>query len=248
MMELFYLEKADPGSDSVVFRGAEARHIARVLRHRIGDRVRATDGLGTELELELTDVAPERVAGLVRSRKTRPREPGCHLTLAQGVLKGSGLTQVVEGATQVGVADIILLDTQRTVGRVSAVRLSRLERVAVESMKCSTRTVAPVVTGPMSIGELECRVAEYDLALVAYEEDKKTSLVECLDGTPRSVLMIVGPEGGFEPAEVERLRKAGARSFSMGPRRLRAETAGIVASAMLFQMTGDLGPNCRNRQ
>ncbi len=246
-MELFYLERGDPGLDSVELRGAEARHIARVLRHRAGDRIWATDGLGTELELELKTVAPERVAGLVKSRRTRPREPSCQLTLAQGVLKGSGLSQVVEGATQIGVAGIILLNTQRTVGRVSSQKRSRLGRVAVEAMKCSTRTVAPAVTGPISIGELEGRIAEHELALIAYEEEKEAGLEECVNRTPSSVLMIVGPEGGFEPAEVTRLRQAGARPFSMGPRRLRAETAGIVASAMLLQMTGDLGPDGRNR-
>ncbi|UCG42431.1 MAG: 16S rRNA (uracil(1498)-N(3))-methyltransferase [candidate division WOR-3 bacterium] len=245
-MELFYLERTDPGLDSVEFRGAEARHIARVLRHRVGDRIWATDGLGTELELELKTVAPDRVAGLVKSRRTRPREPRCLLTLAQGVLKGNGLSRVVEGATQVGVAGIILLNTQRTVGRVSDRKRSRLGKVAVEAMKVSTRTVAPVVSGPISIGELEGRIAEYELALIAYEEEKKTGLDGFLYRTPSSVLVIVGPEGGFEPAEVVRLRQAGARPFSMGPRRLRADTAGIVASAMLLQMTGDLGPDRRN--
>jgi 16S rRNA (uracil1498-N3)-methyltransferase len=246
-VELFYLEVVDPGLDSVEFRGAEASHIARVLRHRVGDRVWATDGLGNEFELELKAVAPQRVAGLVKSRRKRPREPRCQLTLAQGVLKGSGLSQVVEGATQVGVADIILLNTHRAVGRVSDQKRSRLGKVAVEAMKCSTRTVVPAVTGPIGIDELERKVPEYDLALIAYEEEREIGLNECVDGTPRSVLMIVGPEGGFEPAEVVRLRRAGARSFSMGPRRLRAETAGIVASAMLFQVTGDLGPDGTNR-
>ncbi len=239
-MELFLARPADDGT--VSFPPAEARHIARVLRHRPGDRVSVTDGQGFEFDVELTAVGPRGVTGRVLARREGRREPAHSVCLAQAALKGEHLAQAWAQATELGVARFIPLVTERTVGRWSQARHERLEKVCLGALKSSTRTRLPVIEArALGVDGLAARLAEFDQALVAYEEETGPGLGELLDRRAGSVLLVVGPEGGFAPAEVARLKAGGAESFTMGPRRLRAETAAVALAAMALQMLGDLG-------
>ncbi len=240
-MELYYLSDLGAKNGTVTIIGPEARHISRVLRHVPGDRVYATDGLGAEYELELCELSLEKVIGKVLGRRVRPRQPDCRLTLAQVIINGDRRARVVEEVTQLGVSEVIPLKTRRTVGGLSDVKLARLRKVATEAMKCSTRTVLPEIGQVMELNELAGRVAEYEFAGVAYEGEQDYGLADVFNRRAESVLLVVGPEGGFEPDEVTALKAAGARCFSMGPRRLRAETAGVAAAVLALQLLGELG-------
>jgi 16S rRNA (uracil1498-N3)-methyltransferase len=224
-----------------VITGAEARHIARVLRHRPGDRVRVTDGRGTEYQLELAEVRHEKVTGLVRARAANLREPRHRLTLALAALKGEKLVQACEQAAELGISEFLPFRSERTIARLSPARVERLRHVAVSALKSSTRTVLPAIGEPVDLSALIRRVPEFDQSLVAYEEETGVGLERVLNRSAKSVLAIVGPEGGFAPEEIDRLRAAGVVSFSLGPRRLRAETAAVSVVAGVLQLLGDLG-------
>lgn len=239
-MELFFAAPA--GDGTVTFGSVEARHICRVLRHRPGDRVGVTDGTGVEYDVELTAVGPKTVTGRVLSRTESAREPAHRLALAQAVLKGEHLAQACAQATELGIAEFIPLLTERTVGRYGPGRHERLNKVALAALKSSTRTRLPEIGArALTVDELLERRAGYDQALVAYEEETGSDLAGVLDRQAGSVLLVVGPEGGFTPSEVARLKAAGLESFTMGPRRLRAETAAVAVTAMALQLLGDLG-------
>jgi 16S rRNA (uracil1498-N3)-methyltransferase len=239
-MELFFAEPAEDGA--VVFGAVEARHISRVLRHRPGDRVSVTDGTGVEYDVELTAVGPKAVTGRVLGRSESPREPAHRLTLAQAVLKGEHLAQACAQATELGIASFIPLLTARTVGRYGPSRYERLKKVTLAALKSSTRTRLPAIEArALTLEELLERRTGFGQALVAYEDETGPDLAQVLDRQAGSVLLVVGPEGGFEPEEVARLKAAGVTSFTMGPRRLRAETAAVAVTAMALQLLGDLG-------
>lgn len=240
-MEIFYVPDAAPDCGVLTIRGTTARHISRVLRHRPGDRVLATDGKGLELKLELMVVSPSRVEGRVLDRMTRPREPRCRVALAQALLKGDKLAQVVEAATELGVTEVIPFVSERTVARLGAVRQSRLTHVAVSGLETSARTVLPRISECVSLAGLLGRIADYECAVVAYEREHRSGVEDVLRVDVDSVLAIVGPEGGFSEDEICRLERAGAGVFSMGPRRLRAETAATAVVAICLQRLGDLG-------
>jgi 16S rRNA (uracil1498-N3)-methyltransferase len=163
------------------------------------------------------------------------------VTLALAVLKGDRLAQACEQASEVGVARFIPLVTERTIGRLSSTRLARLRGVALAATKSSTRTVLPVVEPAIALSRLVERVPEYDRSLVAYEDEHRTGLGDVLDRTAATVLLVVGPEGGFTPGEIQLLATASVRPFSLGPRRLRAETAAVAAVSGVLQLLGDLG-------
>ncbi len=236
-----YFWPEPPADGQLVITGSEARHIARVMRHKVGNMIGVVDGAGTEYEVELVEARAVRVAGRVLSTKSGAREPKHRVTIAQAVLKGDKLARVCEQATELGVTRIIPVQTARTVGRLSAAKLERLRAVSLAALKSSTRTVLPRIDVATELGELLATSSEFDQVLVAYEEETGPGMGEVLDRKAASVLLVVGPEGGFEPAEIDALQAAGAVSFSLGPRRLRAETAAVAVAAMALGLLGDLG-------
>uniref|UniRef100_A0A7C4CBC4 Ribosomal RNA small subunit methyltransferase E n=1 Tax=candidate division WOR-3 bacterium TaxID=2052148 RepID=A0A7C4CBC4_UNCW3 len=240
-MEIFFAPEAMPDAETIIFGGNTARHISRVMRHRPGDVVKATDGRGTEFELKLTAVGVSRVEGRVLGRRMRPTEPRHKVALAQALLKGRGLAQVVETATELGVSEVIPFLSERTVAKMSAVRRSRLQHVAVSGLETSMRTVLPCIADCVSFEGLLGRMTEFDMTVVAYEGECRFGIDDVLDKDVRSVLAVVGPEGGFSELEIDRLKVTGAKVFSLGPRRLRAATAASTVVALCLQRLGDLG-------
>jgi 16S rRNA (uracil1498-N3)-methyltransferase len=239
-MEMYFLPDAASCVDEIVFPAEESRHIARVCRHRAGDRLHATDGAGCELEVELTDTDPGGVRARVLGRRSRPRETRVRVTLALGIIKPDRFASAVEAATQLGVIAVVPVLTERVVARLGRDRLEHVRRVAIEAMKTSTRTVVPEITASTGVSgllELACR---QDQVLVAYEEEDGPGIAGVIDRGAGATLLVIGPEGGFEPGEVERLHAAGARSFTMGSRRLRSEVAAVAAVANVMQLMGEM--------
>ncbi len=243
MIEMFYAPDISPGSTRIVLQGGEAKHICRVLRHRPGDTILVTDGRGNEFELRLDSVSPQRVEGQVVRRNWMSREPDRRLVLGQALLKGPAMARMVETVTEIGVSEIVPVLAERVVARPQPARLARLGHVAVEGLKTSGRTVLPKI-GPMTtIDQLTSRFGEFDRVLVAHERETGADIQDVLEHTARSVLLLIGPEGGFTDGEIARLVRAGAKLFGMGPRRLRAETAAAVGAALCLQILGEFGSN-----
>jgi 16S rRNA (uracil1498-N3)-methyltransferase len=236
-----YFWPMPPEDGQLVITGPEARHISRVMRHEVGNVIGVVDGAGGEHEVELTVVTANRVVGRVLSNTRYAREPEHRVAIAQAVLKGDHLAQVCAQATELGVSRIIPFQSARTVGRLSQAKLERLRAVSLAAMKSSTRTILPAIDAPVDFGSLLKLDGEFEQVLAAYEDETGPGLDTALRRDVRSILIVVGPEGGFEPAEIDALKAAGVVSFTLGPRRLRAETAAVTVAAMTLGLLGDLG-------
>jgi 16S rRNA (uracil1498-N3)-methyltransferase len=236
-----YFWPMPPEDGQLAITGPEARHISRVMRHEVGSVIGVVDGAGAEYEVELTAVTANRVVGRVLSSTRDAREPEHRVAIAQAVLKGDHLAQVCAQATELGVSRIIPFQSARTVGRLSPARLERLRAVALAALKSSTRTMLPLIDAPGEFDRLLKLDGEFDQVLVAYEDETGPGLGAVLKRDVRSALIVVGPEGGFEPAEIDALKAAGAVPFTLGPRRLRAETAAVAAATMTLGLLGELG-------
>jgi len=236
-----YYSPNPPEDGMLTITGPEARHISRVMRHEVGNVIGVVDGAGAEHEVELTAVTANRVVGRVLSKTRYAREPEHRVAIAQAVLKGDHLAQVCAQATELGVSRIIPFQSARTVGRLSSAKLERLCAVSLAALKSSTRTLLPVIDAPVEFGDLLKLDGGFEQVLVAYEDETGPGLDTVLKRGASSVLVVVGPEGGFEPFEIDALKAAGAVSFTLGPRRLRAETAAVAVAAMTLGLLGDLG-------
>ena len=231
--------------EAICFDSDEARHLARVLRLGEGDIIHAVDGRGHELTVRLRRVGARGAEGVVVSRVARRTESPLALTLVQGIVKGDKLDAIIRMATELGVCRIEPIVTERTVAGAEPERWphrsTRWRRVAKEAAKQCGRAVLPEIAPPRS---LDGWLAERDPAdlIVCFWEREPTPLDAALpaSGVAR-ISVVVGPEGGLSEAEVDRLRAAGALVVGLGPRILRAETAGPVALALLQARYGDLG-------
>lgn len=240
-MEVFYTPKKNIVRDGLTIIGEEAKHIGTVLRHKTGDRISVTDGEGFEYSVVIDTITPNTVSCKIISKIRKPRESLVQVTLAQGIIKGQRMDVLIEKATELGVFEIIPLITQRSVAKLEGEeRLTRLKRVALSAMKTSTRSLLPRICEPMEFDEVLKLCDRYDISLLAWEEERKKKLSDVLKTSPKKVILFVGPEGGFTEEEVEKAKKKGVEVFSMGLRRLRAETAGMTAVSLVLYQLGEM--------
>ena len=228
----------------VTFDADESRHLTRVLRLRAGDTVVATDGAGRDYTVRLESVG-EAATGTVLAAERGTPESRLAITLIQGVPKGDKMEAIVRAATELGVTRVRPALCERTIVRLEPARwrdrARRWQRVAREAAKQCGRAVIPEVEPPRLLAQCLAIGEPADLALCLWEGGG-VPLAEALKGAvaPRSALVVVGPEGGLAPAEVEAARARGLTIASLGPRILRTETAGPAVVAILQSRFGDL--------
>jgi 16S rRNA (uracil1498-N3)-methyltransferase len=244
----FFVRRGAIQDGQVRFEGAEAHHLARVRRLRPGDVVEATDGAGAQYRVRLDALGPREARGTVLGPAPGRPESPLAVTLAAALLRGERMAWLVQKATELGVARIWPMVTARAVARPPAGARdqppARWVRVAREATKQCGRGVAPVVEPVASLAAVLARAAEHDAAWLFWEGAGAAPLVAPAGGArpPERVLLVVGPEGGFTPAEVEEARAAGVPATALGPRVLRAESAALAALAVVQFLFGDLGP------
>jgi 16S rRNA (uracil1498-N3)-methyltransferase len=219
-----------------------AHHAREVLRLRAGDKVRLFDGQGAEYEAVLDRVTKREVHARVHAPvEPRPESP-LHLVLALSALKGDRMELVVQKATELGVSAIQPVITVRTdaVARpaLKGTRQERWDRVASGAAEQCGRAVVPEVRGTISLDQLVAApFPGRRLLLLGTEEARPFTALR--DLPLREVLLLVGPAGGFDPAEVTRLVTAGFAPVSLGPRVLRSETAAVAAVSLAQALWGD---------
>ncbi|MFI5389398.1 MAG: RsmE family RNA methyltransferase [Candidatus Eremiobacterales bacterium] len=236
----FFLEGMHAVDDVVALDAADARKIVTVLRMRDGDEIEAIDSGSTRFRAIVEIGGAEVRARLIESLRARPAS-GLRVVVAQGIPKGQKMDFVVEKLTELGAAEIVPLRSARAVADASPAKLERWRRLArTAAMQCG-RAEVPPVSDPVDIDGLAERCRSFDLVLVPWESADPVAMRDVLPGLlagARSVLIAIGPEGGFAQDEVARLESAGARAISLGSRILRTETAGLAMLAMLDYATG----------
>jgi 16S rRNA (uracil1498-N3)-methyltransferase len=232
-----FLSPESRTGDRFVVEGAERRHLADALRVRPGETFLATDGTGREYLLEAVTVDKRSLVAAVREDRAGAPEPGQHVTLAIAPPKGTRMETAVEKAVECGVGRIVPLRTERSVVKSTegTERLERWRRVARSALAQSGRCRLPEVTEPATLADV---LGGAGLRLLAHLDAEARPLRDVLDGAgpageaAGSIVLLVGPEGGFSDAEAEEARRSGAIAVSLGGTRLRTETAAIVAVAL----------------
>lgn len=223
----FFVPPGDAAGDRFPLPASIARQVRTVLRLGDGDRIVLLTGDGSEA---LCRIAGEECT--VDERRPSAGEPSHRLTVVQALLKGDALEEVVARGTEVGVAEFRLAVTERCVAReLSPRKLGRLRTIAREAAEQSERGVVPAVQEPLPFDRLLAAGA-----VLLYERADADPRLGDLD-PPGTIL--IGPEGGFTPAEVTRAREAGAGIAGLGPRILRSQTVAPVAAALVLSRTGD---------
>jgi 16S rRNA (uracil1498-N3)-methyltransferase len=218
---------------------AESHYLRHVLRLAAGTRLEVFDGQGGVYpallgEHEELEVGPRREAA----------SPAARVQLAFALARSDRCDLVVQKATEIGAARLSPFPADRSVVRLDgprgAERARRWQRIAAEAARQCGRSDVPPVDPPTPLGELLAAAGPEARIVVPYEAGGEP-FHEAVDRSARGHLVVVGPEGGFTPGEIELCLRHGGRLATLGPRILRFETAAIVACALVEHLAGDLG-------
>lgn len=234
-MALHFLvdDPTELASDEVVLTGAEAHHAATVRRVRVGESVTVGDGVGAWHEGECIEVAPKRVVVRITHRQTVPAASP-RFVLVQALAKGDRDELAIQAATELGVDEIVPWQASRSVSRWEGPKIAkgvqRWSTIVREAAKQAHRAWLPRVSEPITTKQLVGRASSSVVLVLeprATERLSQTALP--VDG---DVLLVVGPEGGIAPDELDALESAGARIVKLGDTVLRTSTAGPAALAV----------------
>jgi 16S rRNA (uracil1498-N3)-methyltransferase len=244
MRDRFFVEGVHAAGDRVAFAPDDARKLVTVLRKRSGDRVQVVDSGGAAYAATL-DVDGDAVRATLGEPLDRGGvESALRVTIAQAVPKGQKMDLVVEKATELGVHAIVPVRSARVIGHeTSPAKIERWRRIAKSAAQQSGRVRVPDVAGVHDCDALLATFARYDRVYVPWELADPAPLRAVFDrelADANSVLIVIGPEGGFAAEEVERARAAGAVTISLGRRILRTETAALVVLSAMLYARGEL--------
>jgi 16S rRNA (uracil1498-N3)-methyltransferase len=239
-MPRFYIPAHAWNPDKLALDPSESHHALDVLRMKAGDHATLFNGQGAEATVEFTSVDKGRIA-LKKISVTKSEPLACKITLGQAIPKGKNMDLIVEKATELGAAAIAPLLSERTVVRCdegeALSKRDKWQRVAIEAAKQCGQNWLPTVAKPRTPKELFQSGEKYDLMLIASLQPDSRHLKQVLAESgvkqPANVLILVGPEGDFTPAEVNLAKNAGCRPITLGPIILRSETAAIYCLSVL---------------
>ncbi|MBD3285889.1 RsmE family RNA methyltransferase [candidate division WOR-3 bacterium] len=238
MKELFYTPPDRISGGRIKIVGEEAKHIFKVKRHRKGSQILISDGVGMEYKVLVESATEGLVEGQVISTRRKPREALLEVTLGFGIIKAPRIEVLFEKCTEMGVTAFQPLATSRTVPRWEdgEKKLNRFQKVIISAMKQSMRSICPRILPLLDLRDFITRIIHYDHTLVAWEDARHRLRERLIQRRVRRLLLIIGPEGGFAPDEIEELTAAGAKVFSLGRRRLRTETAAVAGLANVYNI------------
>jgi len=244
----FYIPPLNWNLDRLALAGDEAHHCLDVLRMGVGERVVVFDGRGREATCEIGSVGKNQV-GLRHLQHAQTPPLACEIVLGQAVPKGKNMELIIEKATELGAAGIVPLLSERTVVRVDAEEMGKKkekwQRVAIEAAKQCGQNWVPEVAAPIPLKAFFDGGTKFDLMLIASLQPDAPPLKSVLAGLHadaphphrapvlRRVLILVGPEGDFTPAEISLAKSAGCRPITLGPIILRTETAALYCLSVL---------------
>ena len=242
-MHRFFAHKSNFLNNIVVLQGSDVSHIRTVLRLTVGDEIEVLDGEGTLYLVRLSEFKNKLIKCEILSSEKNDTESPLKIHLGQSLVKGNGFDIILRKAVELGAHSISPLLTERTVTKVdSDKKIMRWKKIAEESSKQCGRSAIPKISNSIVKLETFCQQAsDSDLKLIFWEMESKKRLRDINTETaPRSVSVLIGPEGGFTQEEVETARSYGFHSLRLGPRIFRAETAPLVVLSILQAEWGDI--------
>jgi 16S rRNA (uracil1498-N3)-methyltransferase len=243
-MHRFYISPENWNPAALTLAGPEAHHAREVLRMKAGEKLVLFNGQGREITGEIVDLTGDEI----RLRKLHEAETPplqCRIVLGQAIPKGKNMELIVQKAVEIGAAEIAPIISDRTIVQVdsesAAQKQSKWEQIAIEAAKQCGQNWLPCVHTPRKLAEFFSGIEEsFDLRLIGSLQSDAQHLKKILadysrehESRPRSVLMLIGPEGDFTPAELSLARRHGCQPITLGPIILRVETAAIYCLSIL---------------
>ena len=249
-MDRFFTPKSNINleQNTCVIEGEDVKHISRVLRCRENDKLEVCDMDNNEYICKIKEINKDNILLDIIEKVNIKRESNLKVKLYQGMPKGTKMELILQKLTEIGVDEIVLVQTKRSVTKIDNKKedkkIERWERIIYEAAKQSKRAKIPKLTGVLTFKEALADMQNNDLNICPYENERTISIKEAIkDSSANTIGIFVGPEGGFEEEEIEKIQEIDGKVVSLGPRILRTETASVVASSIVLYELSDLGGN-----
>lgn len=226
-MQLFYNSELDENSKEVLFNKEESRHIATVLRKKEGDVLQITNGKGVLYKAKLKSVNPKKCTGILLDITQVENMPyRLHLAVAPTKLNDR-FEWFLEKATEIGISEITPIICDHSERR--QIKHERYDKIILGAAKQSLKAYLPKLNPAINFTEFISKdFSEYDLKCIAHCEETARQSLKAVLHAKQSILVLIGPEGDFSPSEINSAISDGFVAISLGPSRLRTETAALA--------------------
>jgi 16S rRNA (uracil1498-N3)-methyltransferase len=242
-MHRFYVSPENWNPRALILRANEAHHAREVLRMKRGDRAVLFNGRGREITAEIVDLAKSEVQ-LRKLHESETPPLRCRITLGQAIPKGKNMDLIVQKAVEIGAAEIAPLISERTIvdldKKEAEQKREKWQQIAIEAAKQCGQNWLPTIHVPQKLKDFFSHQPARDLSLIGSLQPDALHLKHILaeyrerhGDRPQAVLMMVGPEGDFTPAELALAKSHGCQPITLGPIILRVETAAIYCLSVL---------------
>lgn len=249
-MPKFFVDEneLDLKNNKITIHGQDVNHIANVLRLKLDDKIE----IGVKKDIpesywtSIIEIKQDEIICNIMGKNDISKESNILLTIFQGIPKSDKMEYIIQKGTELGANTFVPLELKRCISKIDGKdaikKIDRWQKIAESATKQSGRDIIPEVKQKIDLKKLCCEINDYDLVIVAYEQEKDKTLKDVLttDKKTSKIAIVIGPEGGFEKDEIEMLRNAGASIISLGNRILRTETAPIVLTSIIMYELGGL--------
>ena len=245
-MPKFFITNNQIKNNKIYLIGDDVKHIANVLRKQVGCKINicnmeTSDNFLCEIEEINKDSIKCKIIETIKSEA----ESDIDITIFQGIPKAEKMELIIQKCTELGVKHFIPVQMERCVvkldDRTQKKKLERWQKIAETAAKQSGRDIVPTVENSINLAKLCNIIQKYDIVLLAYENEKENKLKDELKNIKNKkdlkIGIIIGPEGGIEKQEIEKMQLAGAKVITLGKRILRTETVGIsITSIIMYEL------------
>lgn len=241
-MHWFYVEHSQIAKDSITITGPDVNHIKNVLRMEPGERVVLCDGQGVDYYCTLASLEEKQVVAKIEEMNASQSELPAKIFLFQGIPKKDKMELIIQKTVELGIFQIIPVAARRCVAKMEdkkkeEKKRERWQSIAQSAAKQSGRGIIPKIGTAMNFQEAVAFARELEETIIPYEQAKGMEYTwETMEKAcgGKSIGIFIGPEGGFDPCEIQIAREAGFHVVTLGERILRTETAGFTILSVLM--------------
>ena len=241
-MYQFFVAPSQITDKTVIIEGGDVNHIKNVLRMKPGEEIAVSNGQdGKEYRCGIVSIEEDRVICELRFVKEDGLELSSRVHLFQGLPKADKMELIIQKSVELGVYEIVPVETKRAVVKLDAKKAKqkteRWQAIAEAAAKQSKRRIVPQVSEPITFGQALKQAESMEVKLIPYElaegmERTKEVISHLPEGA--DIAVFIGPEGGFEEAEIAKAKENGVEPITLGKRILRTETAGFTVMAWIM--------------
>lgn len=251
-MPKFFVRDDQINDNKVDIIGEDVNHISNVLRMKVGDEFQVCNSDTTEnYNVEIKSFEKEKIICSIINKMKSEAESDINLKIFQGIPKSDKMELIIQKSTELGIKELIPVDMERCVSKISGKdekkKIDRWQKISEVAAKQSGRDMIPKIHNVIKINDIVKVISDFDMMIVPYEKAEGYSFKDAIeeikeyDKSNINIGIVIGPEGGFEPSEIEQLREAGAKIVTLGKRILRTETVALaMSSVIMYELGGSI--------